>query len=133
MVDVDDSDPGKSNLPLNAKQREVYLYEPTDKGPFCVFIENGGGFINIVTIGELIYSLNYKPINRILRVNKQKIKVICGDYRAANHLIKDKKLAEKGFEVFIPKDFLLSVGIINNIPTTTKIDAIKKKYKLYWP
>lgn len=104
-------------------------YDPTDKGPFCVFADRAGEIINITKFGELVVSLNYKSIESIVQVNKKKIKIQTTDFATANRLLNDNRFSNLGYELFVPKSFLTSTGVISNVPADVNIEYIKEKIK----
>lgn len=130
----------KDNVPNNgttASQRSnterefarKIRYEPTDKGPFCVFVEKGGEPVNIAKFGELIVSMNYKHIDTIVQINRRKIKVQATDYITANRLLNDNKVSSLGYDLFVPVSFLMSSGVVSNIPVDVNLDFISDKIK----
>lgn len=53
----------------------------------------------------------------------------CADFKTANKLIKDKNLQSKGYKIYIPRSFLISSGVVNNIPASVDIVNLKNKLR----
>lgn len=122
----------KPNM-INNENREIARktrYEPSDKGPFCVFIEKTGGEnINKIKVGSFIISLNIKNIVSITSTNRKKIKVQTFDFSTANKMLNEKKFSDNGYDIFLPPEFITSIGVIHNIDSDTSVSCIQSKIR----
>ncbi|CAH1110394.1 unnamed protein product [Psylliodes chrysocephalus] len=111
--------------PINSpsiNKREIYLFSPTDSGPYSVYIENNSenfvGQLRPMKIGEIIYNAHPDLDNHIKNIDsvgRNRIRVKCKDYKTANSLINSNQLKNYILNVYIPRFMLHRRGIIKYV------------------
>ena len=110
---------------------EFLLYDEEDKGPFLVYIDlknepqNGGDQqdagkrkpINQMRLGSILNKLQAKNVISIIKIGFKRCKVIFGDYRAANMIVKHPGLEEHNLVARILPSFTMKFGLIFGVPT----------------
>lgn len=113
-----------SILEKNDKPKPERLYEPTDLGPYFVFIESktsegaGIGRLHPMSIGKLLHNTCpeiYNNILNIYKIGKNRIKVETRLGEQANALVKSEKLKTKQVNVYIPYFTLEKKGVIRDV------------------
>lgn len=104
------------------EEKENY-YSTKDKGLYSVIIikEN----TNIFNIAKTLRQLNLGDYENIIQTMKKiRFIIIYKNLSSANKLLKSDYLKTEGYNVFLPKNFNHSYGIIRGIPTDTKMQEI---------
>lgn len=127
----DENDTNKNKF---QKQRMVYKYEPTDTGPFHVYIENTlesfKGRLNAIKVGDIVLS-NYPELDNKIKiieaVGRNRIKIDLKDYKSANYLLKDSILKKFNLEAYIPQFLMFRKGVLRHISSDYSEEHIKSK------
>lgn len=100
------------------------LYNEHDKGPdYTVIMEKEN--INEITIGQTLKKENFASIKEIKKTNKNRLKVTLTDKKEANKIITSPHFSRiLAIKSFIPKSFIISVGLVKDVPTNLSIDEL---------
>lgn len=92
------------------------LYNANDKGPlFKVILEKDG--INEIAASRLLAKINIKYIEEIKKITKNRVQINLKDKFEANKIIQNQTLTKlNGYKCFIPNNFIISTGIIFDVP-----------------
>lgn len=117
------------NIPSSQVRNEV-LYDEGDKGPFIVYIESKNSNSNIgrfshMKIAKDIFDLHLSDIKNIKNKGLNRIAVEFVSFKAANQFIKSKKLSDKGYEVFIPYNFVTCKALVREVDLDLSEDILK--------
>lgn len=106
------------------------LYKPSDKQPFYVNVHDKQGDIDPFDLGMKLKQFKIEKIDSIKKISINKVRVTLNDWKNANKMIKlnDFAAMEK-YELFIPSSYVLTEGIVRNIPTYLSIDEIRQNIK----
>lgn len=113
----------QGNIPKtdsNMVNNEIF-YEPTDKGPFIVYLETTEkvgfniGRANNIKIARDIFNLNLTDVLKISNKGLNRISVHFLSFKAANSFIKNKSLLDKGYKIYIPFNFVTAKGIARRV------------------
>lgn len=100
------------------------VFNPKDKSPFIFMVEKEN--ISGMKFGHKLHKLNYKNIINIENFGKNKIKISVRDYRTANKILNDETLKQDETKMYIPKFYLYSDGVVEDIDTDYDINEIKE-------
>lgn len=97
-------------------------YKPSDLGPYIVFVEHEDknvGRLFPIRIGYYlrVNNLYKKSITDIKSVGVNRVKVILNSFKAANELVGNKLLRDKGYIAYIPTFFNHKKGIVRMVDT----------------
>lgn len=113
--------PPKPPDPPDKKPNEKktdHFYKETDNPPYEVYIQsknNNIGNYHLLSIAKEIFSLNLTDVVSTNKKGKNRIGVICKTPQAANKLVKNKELKEKGYDIFIPAHHVSCKGIVRYV------------------
>lgn len=112
-----------TNIPNNKK---MLYYSSKDKGPFNVIATKEK--LHIVRLGKdlEILNINKNNIENIIRLGKNRAKIICKNISDANKILRQENQIENllGYEFSIPENFIKTIGIIRNIPIEITKDEL---------
>ena len=117
--------------------RDKILYLPSDKGPFTVYLESTDkvgfniGKSNNIKIARDIFNLNLTDVSKIANKGLNRVAIQFISYQAANALVNNKTLLDKGYNIFIPFNFVTSKGIARNVDCDISEEEILKYCKVY--
>lgn len=100
------------------------LYNEHDKGPdYNIIMEKEN--INEITIGQTLKKENFASIKEIKKTNKNRLKITLTDKKEANKIITSPHFSRiLLIKSFIPKSFIISVGIVKDVPTNLSIEEL---------
>lgn len=120
----------KVNKKNENKQKTQFLYQYTDTGPYEIYMQakNGKniGNYNFLQIAKYIYNQNIHEIKRLHKKGKNRISVEFSNYKHANEFVKNKKIEDDGYELFIPSKNVTSKAIVNYVDTSFTDEELKK-------
>lgn len=105
----------------NATAKNNILYTESDKGPFFVYLESTEkvgyaiGKANNIKIARDLFNLNLTDIKKISNKGQNRIAIQFITHSAANAFIKNKYLIDKGYNIYIPFNFVTAKGIARNV------------------
>uniref|UniRef100_A0A8D9BRC1 Uncharacterized protein n=1 Tax=Cacopsylla melanoneura TaxID=428564 RepID=A0A8D9BRC1_9HEMI len=122
----DPPDPTKSTVEtVNGNIKGGILFEPTDEGPFIVFVENssnevGGGIerMHPMALGNLFKKLHPEiqdKLERTYKNGKNRIKFIMKDRNSANTLALSPKMKENNLLCYIPRFLVTKQAVIRGV------------------
>lgn len=76
-------------------------------------------------IANEIFHMNFNNILKVKQKGKNKIGIDFSHYQAANNLLKNEKLLNKGYKIYIPINQITCNGIIRRLNPDLSIDEIK--------
>lgn len=113
---MDDNLPPEPDPPdKNKDKKDDVFYKDTDIYPYEVYIQsknNNVGKFHLVSIAKEIFNLNLTNIININKKGKNRIGVTLKTYQAANDLVKNIELKNKGYDIFIPSHHISCKGIV---------------------
>lgn len=103
----------QTNMAPNSFKTE--LYNTMDKGPYNLMME--GADIDGFEIGMKLKKLGIKDIHIIEKIARNKIRIQCKNKTCANDIIKKSDYEDlKKYKIYIPHNYVTSIGIVRNIP-----------------
>ncbi|CAH1111107.1 unnamed protein product [Psylliodes chrysocephalus] len=113
--------------------RQGFKYQPTDIGPFYVYIENiktnFQGKLNTIEVGEIILRAHSEIDNKIKQIQsigKNPIRIILKDYLSANVLPSSTNLIKHDLGAFMPKFLLFRLVVVKQIDVDLSEKYLKK-------
>ncbi|CAH1107730.1 unnamed protein product [Psylliodes chrysocephalus] len=120
------------------KIRQCFKYQPTDIGPFHVYIENiktnFEGKLNPIKVGEIILRAHSEIDNKIKQIQsigRNRIRIILKDYLSANVLLSSTNLKKHDLGAFIPKFLLFRLGVVKQIDVDLSEEYLKSRISPY--
>lgn len=108
------------------------LYKENSIGPYTIHIEKienekeiKKSNYNYMKIANEIFHMNLNNILKVKQKGKNKIGIDFSHYQAANNLLKNEKLLNKGYKIYIPINQITCKGIIRRVDPDLSIDEIK--------
>lgn len=115
----DKMDEGISNteINLNKKTYQTNQYDANDKGPYTIYIEqiDRNTTINDMKVGRFLKNRNTNGIINLIKIGKNRIKLMLNNRSTANSIVKDETLKDNNLKAFIPSSHIQKIGIIRNI------------------
>lgn len=112
----------KNNTIVEDKQpKNKILYMPGDKGPFFVYLESTDkvgyniGKSNNIKIARDIFNLNLTDVVKISSKGLNRMSIQFVSMEAANSFTNNKRLLDKGYNIYIPYNFVTSKGIARRV------------------
>ena len=122
---------------INTIIKTNILYSSSDKGPFIVYLESTDkvgfniGKFNNIKIARDIFNLNLTDVIKISNKGLNRIAIQFISYISANSFVNNKTLLDKGYNIFIPFNFVTSKGIARNVDFDLSEEEILKTCKAY--
>lgn len=140
----DGGDKGKKKPPDPDKTKEKtsktdpILFEPTDEGPYVVFVEstsgrNGIDRLHPMAVGNIFKRLHPEIQNKmevVLKNGKNIIKIAMKSYESANTLVSSQKMTDKGFQCYIPKFLVTKQALIRGVYKELTEDEIRDETEI---
>ncbi|CAG9840682.1 unnamed protein product [Diabrotica balteata] len=110
-----------SEISIENIEKNYYLLG--DQGPYYVFVENKSGNIGkLHRIGAARLILNAENeikhnIVNISIIGRNKLKVECNTFLAANKLAESKTLSDKNYDAYIPTFYTQKRGVVRHVDT----------------
>lgn len=138
--DTSPTPPGTNNgTPLTqgtGNQRQDYLYNDKDTGPFRVYVElkdtdsqaDRQKSINKVSVGRMlsrIFGVS-KLVTEIKNAGKKKVLVYLSEFSAANRVVQNSIIGTYGYKAYVAKHLVAVTGVIPDIPTDVSEEEIKR-------
>lgn len=101
--------------------KDPILYSNEDLGPFIVFVEsttktnNNVGRFNNLKIAKEIFDLQLKEVKKINNKGLNRLAIEFNNWFAANSFIKNSRLIEKGYKLYIPFNFVTCKGLVRHV------------------
>lgn len=125
------SDLNVTQSKVKNKEKVQRYYKARDFGPFVVYVEstdksgNNIGRFNHLKISKEIFNLKLKDIKKYDIKGTNRISVEFNNYNAANSFTSNAYLMEKGYNVFIPFNYVTCKGIVRNVDTSMEVEELQ--------
>lgn len=109
-------------------KQTTFFYEAKDKGPYVVYMDssqktdNAIGKMSSLKIAREIFQLNLKNVNKINNKGSNRISIEFSNFQSANDLINNENLKNKGYNIFIPGNYITCKGIVRHIDVDENIE-----------
>lgn len=101
---------------------EIHKY--TDRGPFYLIAERNK--IDHIDLELTLKRIPNIDLINIVKISQNKVRIQAKNYHAANKLIAHKSLYNiNDYKIYLPKNYVITSGFIQNIPTKFTNDEIK--------
>lgn len=128
----------KAQRSNNTNTRPITEYSWKDKGPFIVYIEtprknnpnnlgNIGKFSHLKLARE-IFDLHLSDVKNIKNKGLNRVAVEFINYTAANQFRNNKNLIDKGYEVYIPFNFVTCKAIVREVDLDLPEELLKEYF-----
>lgn len=118
----------------NQKIKPTAEYSEKDNGPFIVYIEtskksnNTIGKFSHLKLAREIFDLNLSDVKGVKNKGLNRVAVEFVSFRAANQFLQNKKLKDKGYEVFVPFNFVTCKAIVREVDMDLSEDDLKNYF-----
>lgn len=118
----------------NQKIKPTAEYSEKDNGPFVVYIEtskksnNTIGKFSHLKLAREIFDLNLSDVKSVKNKGLHRVAVEFVSFRAANQFLQNKKLKDKGYEVFVPFNFVTCKAIVREVDMDLSEDDLKNYF-----
>lgn len=108
------------------------LYSDFDLGPYMVYLESTDivgfsvGKVNNIKIARDIFNLNLIDVKKINNKGLNRIAIEFNNAQAANNMVKNQTLKEKGYKIFIPFNFVSCKGICRQVDSDISEEELLK-------
>lgn len=121
--------PLPSNMADNTDMQTL-TYTENDKGPlFKLILEKE--HIDEITTGQILKRMHITSVTELKKTNKNRIMLTLKDKKEANKLINNVNLTKlHQIKSFIPKSFVVTVGVIRDVPLSLTDEELMDEYRV---